>query len=326
MDIKLDRSTTIRTAAFCVLALLLMSLLWAQNTPPAAPVAAAATAMKPAVALVARVTGTATYTDYAKGEEGRIEPKMKFKQGVTINTAADSTVVLLFSNGSSLTIKPETSISIEEYLQAPIPEDSPSLDSLDKEPTTSKTKLRLLEGDIIGSVKKLNTDEGSSYEVDSPIGTAGIRGTTFEFSTKIRGQGGPQGNFGLGRGFGFFRPTGRGPQDVGALDLLTFKGTLNPDGSVSITDIQVGKMSITLANSINLTAEQAEQFFAEFGITDFNPNQAGVQGGDIQKIITPGDPPLRVTPEQGENSNFRPGFNRGGSGGGSITPGHGGDQ
>lgn len=265
--------------------------------------------MKPAIALVARVTGNATYTDYALGEEGRVEPKMKFKQGVTINTAADSTVVLLFSNGSSLTIKPETTLSIEEYLQAPIPEGSPSLDKLDKEPTTSKTKLRLLEGDIIGSVKKLNEEEGSRYEVDSPIGTAGIRGTNYVLSVKVRGVSTPTGRFGISIGQGIFIPLGSEQQVVDAMTELTFTATFNPDGSLTITSVQTASMEQAQATSINVSARQAVSLFAEVSNNDFNPSQPGVQGGEF--TVRPPDGPenlVRVTPEQGENS--QPSLNR----------------
>lgn len=258
--------------------------------------------MKPAVALVARVTGNATYTDYALGEEGRVEPKMKFKQGVTINTASDATVVLLFSNGSSLTIKPDTTISIEEYLQAPVPQGSPSLDSLDKEPTTSKTKLRLLEGDIIGSVKKLNEDEGSSYEVDSPIGTAGIRGTNYELSVKIRGVTTPSGRFGISVGRGIFIPLNGKEQVVNAMQKLEISGTMNPDGSITITSIQTEGMSEAQATDINVPAEQAKELFNEVTGSDFNADASGVRGGEFNATITPTQPSPRVTPEQGENA------------------------
>jgi len=260
--------------------------------------------MKPAIALVARVKGNATYTDYALGEEGRVEARMKFKQGVTIMTGPDATVVLLFSNGSSLTIKPDTTLSIEEYLQAPIPEDEPALDKLDKEPTTSKTKLRLLEGDIIGSVKKLNEDEGSSYEVDSPIGTAGIRGTNYALSTKTRGVATPSGRFGISIGRGIFIPLGSKEQVVDALVELTFTATFNPDGSLTITSVQTGAMDQAQATSINVSAGQAEALFSEVSNSDFNPSQPGVRGGTFT-IRPPAERELQldpVTPGQGENS------------------------
>nr|WP_234043849.1 FecR domain-containing protein [Cerasicoccus arenae] len=228
---------------------------------------------------------------------------MRFKQGVTINTASDATVVLLFSNGSSLTIKPDTTLSIEEYLQAPLPQDAPTLDSLDKEPTTSKTKLRLLEGDIIGSVKKLNTEEGSSYQVDSPIGTAGIRGTNYEFSTNIRGIATPSGRFGIAIGNGIYIPLSNKEEVVGALEELNFTGVLNGDGSITITSIQAQGMSEAQATSINISASQAQALFAEFSNDDFNPDAPGAKGGEFSVKVTPTTPAPRVTPEQGVNNN-----------------------
>ncbi|MEO0794518.1 MAG: FecR domain-containing protein [Verrucomicrobiota bacterium] len=278
---------------------MLLSLVWAQES--SSPPSPKGPEMKPAVALVARVTGVATFTDFALGEEGRVEPKMKFKQGVTINTGPDGMVILLFSNGSSLTIKPSTTISIEEYLQAPVPESAPALDALDREPTTSKTKLRLLEGDIVGSVKKLNSEEGSTYEIDSPVGTAGIRGTNYEFSVKSEGVQEKRGRFGIAVGNGIFIPLGRDPDVVNGLEEITFTGRVNPNGTVTITSLQANTMSQANATRINLSASTAKQLFELFTGSDFNPLQPGIFGGTIDFIPGPAPPQTpRVTPNQGE--------------------------
>jgi hypothetical protein len=50
-----------------------------------------------------------------------------------------------------------------------------------EEPTTSVTRLNLKNGEVVCNVKKLHTKGpgGSSFEVKTPVGAAGIRGTTF---------------------------------------------------------------------------------------------------------------------------------------------------
>jgi hypothetical protein len=49
-----------------------------------------------------------------------------------------------------------------------------------QEPTTSVTKLNLTKGELVGKVVHLNIDRGSEFTVQTPVGAAGIRGTTFE--------------------------------------------------------------------------------------------------------------------------------------------------
>ena len=48
-----------------------------------------------------------------------------------------------------------------------------------QEPGTSTTKLNLSKGELVGKVVHLNVDKGSEFTVQTPVGAAGIRGTTF---------------------------------------------------------------------------------------------------------------------------------------------------
>jgi hypothetical protein len=44
------------------------------------------------------------------------------------------------------------------------------------------TRLNLVAGELVSQVKKLRTHEGSSLIVNTPVGAAGVRGTTFSIS------------------------------------------------------------------------------------------------------------------------------------------------
>jgi hypothetical protein len=57
------------------------------------------------------------------------------------------------------------------------------------EPSTSRTKLNLSRGELVGNVKKLNYDAGSSFNIQTPVGAAGIRGTTFRIVFRPDGTG-----------------------------------------------------------------------------------------------------------------------------------------
>lgn len=94
----------------------------------------------------------------------------------TLVTGAKSSVVLVFMNGSTVHVGATTRLSIDEFAMDPFSEDiEPS--KLQKEPSVSRTSLNVAYGEVVGNVKKLA--KGSSYNVHTPVGAAGIRGTTF---------------------------------------------------------------------------------------------------------------------------------------------------
>ena len=106
------------------------------------------------------------------------------RQGFTIKTAAQSSVVLVFSNGATVNLGPESELNIEQFMQD---EWSSAIEvaALKEEPNTSSTKLHLARGELVGNVKKLHTEHGSSFEVSTPVGAAGIRGTVFRVTFRV---------------------------------------------------------------------------------------------------------------------------------------------
>ena len=98
-------------------------------------------------------------------------------QGFTVRTGEDASIVLVFSNGATLRLSANTEVSIDEFLQDPFPTAELALEKLTQEPTVSATKLRLARGEIVGHVIALRP--GSGHVINTPVGAAGIRGTTF---------------------------------------------------------------------------------------------------------------------------------------------------
>jgi hypothetical protein len=105
-----------------------------------------------------------------------------------VNTDKNSSVVLVFSNGATMNLAQETSLAIDEFTQDPFA-DEISVAQLTAEPSASRTRLNLSRGELVGNVKKLNYDAGSSFEVQTPVGAAGIRGTTFRIIFRPDGTG-----------------------------------------------------------------------------------------------------------------------------------------
>lgn len=136
---------------------------------------------------VAKVTGEVTAIG-ADGERVALSKGMEISQGYVVTTGENSSVILAFSNGATINLGKDSSLSIDEFLQDPFA-DEVSLAELTAEPSVSTTKLHLSRGELVGNVKKLNSDAGSSFEVQTPVGAAGIRGTTFRIVFRPDGTG-----------------------------------------------------------------------------------------------------------------------------------------
>ena len=96
-----------------------------------------------------------------------------------IKTEKNGTLGLLFSNGTLITIKPGSRFFIREYSQQIISaENLPDPSKLEEEPSQSKLLAHLDFGELIVKVPKLK--KGSTMNLTSPLGTAGIHGTMFQ--------------------------------------------------------------------------------------------------------------------------------------------------
>ena len=115
-------------------------------------------------AVVIKVVGSASYATAKRGG-GAVQPGMIFRQGTRIVTGPGSSVVLdLGHNGETLVVRPDTTLSLDTLDLVPVGTDK-----------AATTQVDLQRGSMGFSVKKLST--ASKYEVRTPNGTAGIRGS-----------------------------------------------------------------------------------------------------------------------------------------------------
>lgn len=128
--------------------------------------------------VAAKVTGRVTATNLTDKTSRDLKNNDILFQNYVVATGAGASVILVFSNGATLNIGSESVLSIDEYLQDPLDKEV-ALADLKEEPSSSITKLNLSRGELVGNVKHLHEDKGSSFTVNTPVGAAGIRGTTF---------------------------------------------------------------------------------------------------------------------------------------------------
>src|ERR1041385_5128315 len=125
-------------------------------------------AMEQNQAVVRGVRGTANYSNDRGGNWRKLNVGMKLGQNSVIRTAPGSTVDLfLGDNGPVVRVTEDTTMGIDRL----------SSDSVGGE-RIIETQLDLRNGRILGNVKHLAA--ASKYEVKTPQGVAGIRGTRYD--------------------------------------------------------------------------------------------------------------------------------------------------
>lgn len=182
----------------------------------------------------------------------------------TVRTAKGASVVLVFMNGSSVKLGSDSKLKIEEFKMDPLGEDI-AVAKLEAEPSKSKTALDLAYGEMIGDVKKLNTE--SSYNIKTPVGAAGIRGTQFRIVFRPSGDGRTF-TFQLSTAEGrvVFEGTVAAPANVSVPAneelVVTAEVTVNPQtGDITVQSTQVPPTTQPISNDATqtITTATAEQ-------------------------------------------------------------------
>ncbi len=100
--------------------------------------------------------------------------------GFGIETGLFSESILLFSNGTTATVMENSKVKLLKFEQAPFEAQGNSFGQLRAEPSTSQVSLDMEVGSLVVQTKKLK--KSSSFSINTPTGTAGIRGTQFQMA------------------------------------------------------------------------------------------------------------------------------------------------
>ena len=110
------------------------------------------------------------------GRESPLKAGDILRQGDRLNSTKGSKAILVFSNGSEITLYQNSSLSIIALEQEPYTSKR-VYNELEADPSKSQTLLELDYGQLDGHVKKLSKE--SSFNIKTALGTAAIRGTKF---------------------------------------------------------------------------------------------------------------------------------------------------
>jgi hypothetical protein len=127
--------------------------------------AAAAPGMQDTKAKVVRVVGSASYT-IAGSQPQAVKEGDELGAGAVITTGPDSEVILNLGRSGALSIKADSTLSIDKLQIQPAGRE-----------TNVQTELEVKKGSVLGNVKKITAV--SNYNIKTAKGVAGIRGTVF---------------------------------------------------------------------------------------------------------------------------------------------------
>jgi hypothetical protein len=198
----------------------------------------------------------------------------------TVRSGPQGYAVLLFANGSTVTVYENTELSITRFLQEPFKASTPTLNTLEGEPSTSKTSLALDYGKIVGHVKKLRTEAGSTYDITTPIGIAGIRGTTFAIDIP---EGKLPGLFSILDGNAFFIPRVSKNQFIQVGDLSSL--LLTDQGAV------LSALSSDAASAMQRAAQEGIDGFDRIPARYFEPTSENQPTPPALPTDTPNEAP-----------------------------------
>lgn len=93
-------------------------------------------------------------------------------------TGPNSKAILLLTNGTTLSAGEKTELKLETFEQNRFDPQGSKVRALQEEASLSNVLLNLKAGDLVVEVKKLK--KKSNFEISTPLGVAGIRGTSFK--------------------------------------------------------------------------------------------------------------------------------------------------
>jgi hypothetical protein len=199
----------------------------------------------------------------------------------TIVTGIGASAMLTFNNGVSVKINADTSLMVEKYVQDLKPVRAPEGT---QERGVSTTKLKLNFGEIVGKDRKLNPN--STFQVMTPVGIAGIRGTEFLIQIRKDSNGQWSARFGVLSGFVDVQITGAAAaalNSLGANQGLDIRVDISETGEVTVLSTTAGALDAQQLQILNeaIDAIVDPQVIKEIIINPYrdNPKDPTLQSG-----------------------------------------------
>jgi hypothetical protein len=123
---------------------------------------------RPGAVVVTALVGEARWSAGAEARPLRLDDRLRV--GSTVVAGRKSLLTLALSNGIVIQLGPESELELEEFGQLPPPAGTAKYTELTAEPTLSRTRLRLVRGEVTVDVKPLQEARGSSFALETAAG------------------------------------------------------------------------------------------------------------------------------------------------------------
>ena len=142
---------------------------------------------KPGAIIVLSAKGLVQAIDPAGNVvAGTLKPGAVLAEGYSLKTGFGGEAAMLFSNGSVATVEPRSQVKVSTFLQKSFQAGNQKLADIQTEPSSSQISLDIDTGSLVVQTKKL--DRASNFTINTPNGTAGIRGTEFQLGVSSTGE------------------------------------------------------------------------------------------------------------------------------------------
>ncbi len=185
--------------------------------------AQAAETKEPANVIAIQVVGTVSVAHGKGATPAPLADNEQLAGGDIVETAPQSSVVLVLPNGSTVSLREKSRIAITLILQSPFA--APDLvvyDHTKPEPSTSSTSLELLFGELVAKVRKLLP--GSDFSIKTAAGQSGVKGTEFEVAYHEDTAGEANYRLSTASGLVVFAPINGSPVEAGASRQIEVRG------------------------------------------------------------------------------------------------------
>lgn len=211
-----------------------------------------------------------------------------------ITTGAQSSVMLVIPNGSVVALKEKSrlkiAVALQSALQGPEPVVAVAAGAEPTEPGVSQTSFELSFGEMLTRVRKLNPS--STFEVQTPVSVAAVRGTVFEISYQPGKAGRADYQLSTASGLVHVTPHAGKLVAVPANERVNLRAEIGNNG-VKIKQVRSGKLDRRRQERIQKEGMDNERNAGEM-IRRVKP--AGPGAGQLEPRGNPSGPVAKPTP------------------------------
>lgn len=218
---------------------------------------------QPATVIAVQVRGSVVVQHGTATETEKVMDGSQLGQADTITTAAQSSVMLVIPNGTVVALKENSRLKISVALQSALLAGEPPVaaGAEPAEPGVSQTGFELSFGEMLTRVRKLNPS--STFEVQTPVSVAAVRGTVFEISYQPGAKGDATYQLSTASGLVQVRPHTGKLVEVSANQQMSLRAEIGKNG-IKIKRVKSGKLDNRKGERINREGMDMERSAGEF--------------------------------------------------------------